>query len=293
MSRTRFILFIAILIRSLAFCVCGTSQTITLPDGKVVLQISLKEKKQMLSKLGFTNILSHGPVERDSSGTRLFVRVETGKSFNPVQELRTQQLVVITAEGVHIKPWHFPANERVTDDEKVGAWQQPTPKSIWQVRNGEMLPSGCKVADESGEWIAVEAAGRLPWLAKLNTPNVATVQFSNAPGLIAIYASGEMVHVFTRRGWQNDEGPMKYLVYDFAKTGAKPTKELTLPSWARITIDMDPESGFVVLNDNSRFWGRTWLLDLKTGKRRNISSSDWTVIVRKDVAQKWLELTKP
>ena len=95
------------------------------------------------------------------------------------------------------------------------------------------------------------------------------------------------------RMWHNDEGPMKYSVYDFAKTGAKPTKELILPSWARITLDMDPESGFVALNDNSRFWGRTWLLDLKTGKRKNISSSDWAVIVRKDVAQKWLELTKP
>ena len=204
MNRKRSIFIIATLIGSLAVCFCGFSQTIPLPDGKVVLQISLKQKKLLLSRLGFTNILSHGPVERDSSGTRLFVRVETGKSFNPVQELRTQQLVVVTAEGVRIKPWHFPANERVADDEEVGVWRQPAPKDIWQVRNGEMLPSGCNIADESGEWIAVQAKGRLPWLAKLDTPNVAVVQFSDSPGLIAIYAKGEMVHVFTRRGWQNE-----------------------------------------------------------------------------------------
>jgi hypothetical protein len=283
---------VASLIGSLAVCICGCSQTTTLPDGKVVLQISLKEKQTLLSRLGFTNILSHGPVERDSSGTRLFVTVETGSSFNPVQELRTQQLVVVTAEGVHIKPWHFPANERVSDDEKVAVWQHPKPQFIWEVQNGEVLPGGCNIADVSGDWIAVEAQGRFPWLAKLNTPNVAAAEFPDSPGLIAIFAKGEVVHAFVRRGWQNDEGPMKYLVYDSAKKRAKPIKEMTLPSWARITLDMDPEAEFVVLNDNGRFWGRTWLLNLKTGERKHISSSDWTLIVRKDVAQKWIELTK-
>jgi hypothetical protein len=284
---------IACLIGSLAVAGCGRSQPLPLPDGKVVLHISLKGQERLFTRLGFTNLLSHGPVERDSSGTRLFLRVETGSSFNPVQELRTQQLVVVTAEGVHMKPWHFPANERVSDAEEVAVWQHPKPPQVYQVRNGELLAPGCNVAAVSGEWLAVEANGRSPWLARLNTPSVATAEFPDAPGLIAIYAQGQVVHVFVRRGWRNDEGPMKYLVYDFARAGSTLLKEVTLPAWARITLDMDPETGHVVLNDNNKFWGRTWLLDLKTGKRKNISSSDWTLIVRKEVAQKWIELTKP
>jgi len=55
---------------------------------------------------------------------------------------------------------------------------------------------------------------------------------------------------------------------------------------------MDPKSACAVLNDNNRFWGRSWLLDLKTGKRKSVSISDWAVIVNKDVAEKWIELTK-
>jgi hypothetical protein len=283
---------IAGLVCLLDVCGCGTSPTTPLPDGKVVLQISRKDKETMLSRLGLTNILYHGPVERDSSGTRLFVRVETGLSFNPVQELRTQQLVVVSSEGAHITPWHFPANERVGDDEKVAAWQNPAPQSTWQVQSGEVLSNDCYIADVSGDWIAVEAKARSPWIAKLSAPNVPVVEFPESPGLIAIYARGQVVHVFLRRGWRNDEGPMKYLVYDFAKAGSKPVKEMTLPPWARITLDMDPESGFVVINDNNSFGGRTWLFDLKTKKRKHISSAAWTLIVTKEVAKKWLEFAK-
>ena len=274
-------------------CGCGNSQIQPLPKDKVLLNVSLAEKVRLLTRLGFTNMGPHGPVERDSLGTRLFIRVEPESSRGLAQNERTQQLVVVTSDGTQIEPWRFPANERVTDDGKVAVWQDPTRESTWQVRSGEWLPEGCHVEDVSGDWIAVTASGRAPWIAKLDTPAVVAAELPDSAGLIAIYANGQVVHVFASPGWGNDEGPMTYLVYDFARGASKPTKQKAMPQWARITLDMDPETGLVVINDNNRFWGRSWLFDLNTGKRKSVSTSDWTLIVKKEVAQKWIALTKP
>jgi hypothetical protein len=263
-----------------------------LPNNKVVLEISLQEKLRMIKRLGFTNVVTHGSLWRDSKGTRLFFSVETGTHNNPVQQLRTQQLVVVTADGVHINPWHFPANERVTDDGKLAVWQDPTRNFTWQVRSGEWLPEGCHIEDVSGNWIAVTEPNHAPWIARLDAPNKIAAELPSSFGLISIFANGETVRVFARRGWHNDEGPMKYLVYDFTKTNSQPIKEISI-AWARIALDMDSETGFAVLNDKNNFWGRTWLLNLNTGKRKWLSTSDWTLIVNKDVAEKWIELTKP
>jgi hypothetical protein len=289
----RFHIVLVIVIALVILCGCGNAQTRPLPNDKALLNVSLSEKVRLLTRLGFTNMASHGPVERDSLGTRLFITVEPGASRGQAQNERTQQLVVVTAQGAQIKPWHFPANERVTDDAKVAVWQDPTREFTWQVRSGEWLPKGCNPEDVSGDWIAVAASGRAPWVAKLDTPSVVAAELPDSPGLIAIYASGQVVHVFARRGWRNDEGPMKYLLYDFARGGSNPTKQMVMPSWARITLDMDPDTGLVVINDNNRFWGRSWLFDLNTRKRKWISTSDWTLIVKKEVAQKWIALTKP
>ena len=85
---------------------------------------------------------------------------------------------------------------------------------------------------------------------------------------------------------------MKYLVYDFTR-GSQLIKEVTLP-WARAVWDMDPETGIAVINDDNNFLGRMWLLDLKTMKRKWISVKDWpSLIVKKEVAEKWVELTTP
>ncbi len=56
---------------------------------------------------------------------------------------------------------------------------------------------------------------------------------------------------------------------------------------------MDPDSGLAVINDNNRFWGRTWLFDVNTGARKSIRHPDWLYFVKKDVGKKWGELTKP
>jgi len=272
---------------------CGNAQIHPLQKDKVLLNVSNTDKLRLLTRLGFTNMASHGPVERDSLGTRLFIRVEPESSRGQAQNDRTQQLVVVTAQGPQIEAWHFPANERVTDDAKVAVWQDPTREFTWQVRSGEWLPKGCNPEDVSGDWIAVTASGRAPWIAKLDTPGVVAAELPDSPGLIAIHAKGQVVHVFARRGWRNDEGPMTYLLYDFGRSSSKPTKQMVMPSWARITLDMDPDTGLVVINDNNRFWGRSWLFDVNTGKRKSISTSNWTLIVKKEVAQKWIELTKP
>jgi hypothetical protein len=275
----------------LVHCSCRSAQILQLPKDKVLLDISFPEKDRLLARLGFTTRVTSGPVFRDSMGVQLFIPVEPGPPQH-VQTERTQKLIVVTAQGTRIEPWHFPANERVADDAKVAVWQDATQAGRWQVRSGEWLPTNCWVGDVSGDWIAVARRGRAPWVARLDTPNVIAAELPDSPGLIGIYATGQVVHVFTRRGWRNEEGPMRYLLYDFAGS-SKPIKDFVMPSWARITLDMDPETGWAIINDNNRFWGRSWLFDINTGKRKWISSSDWTLIVKKEVAEKWIALTKP
>jgi hypothetical protein len=200
-------------------------------------------------------------------------------------------LIVVPADGARILPWHFPANERVTDDEKLALWQNPK-DNAYQTRSGEWLPVGHHPEDVSGDWIAVTAPDRRPWIAKLDIPNVAAVELPDAHTSIQIYASNQMVHVFARPGWQSPEGPMKCFVYDFAQIDAKPLREMTLP-WARIAVEMEVYAELAVLGDNSMFWERVRLVSLRTGKRKSIRISDWTLFVKKEVAEKWRELTKP
>jgi hypothetical protein len=287
---------IHLIITAIAACVpicsCASPKVQTLSDEKVLLQVSFEDATRLLTKLGFTNnVTGAGPVTRDSHGTKLFTRVEPRPS-SKVQQLRTQQLIVVTAKGVHIKPWHYSANEVVSDDEEVAVWEHPGSDGRWEVRGGEVLNTNCWKEDVSGDWIAVGADDRAPWIAKLDAPNIPVAELPDSPRLIAIRADGANVHVFARKGWRNEEGQMKYYVFDFSRGDAKPIKQVTFP-WARILLDMDPQSEYAVLNDNSRFWGRSWLLNLKTGKRKSISTSDWTLIVNKEVADKWIELTKP
>jgi hypothetical protein len=180
----------------------------------------------------------------------------------------------------------------MTDNEELALWEERNgTNSLWRMRNKEVLPRGYYPKSVSAEWIALVARDRRPWVAKLDTPTIAVTELPDTSRDIDVFASGETVHVFARPGWRNAEGPMTYLVYDFAR-GSKPMLQKTLP-WARSVWDMDPSIGIAVVNDNNSFWGRTWLFDLKTGKRKWISA-DWpALILNKEVAQKWIELTQP
>ncbi len=175
------------------------------------------------------------------------------------------------------------------DDEGIAI---SSSNSAYQVRSGEWLPKGYRPADVSGDWVAFTAPDRRPWLAKLDTPTVVAAELPESHTWIHIFASGKTVHVFARRGWRQKEGPLQYLMYDFARDRSQPVKEMTLP-WARTSLEMDPETGMVVITGNQRSWASCWLMDIKTGKRERISWPDWHLIVKKEVAQKWIELMKP
>jgi hypothetical protein len=198
----------------------------------------------------------------------------------------------VTAEGVHVKPWHI-FNEKMTDDEELAVWEDRVndTNSTWRLRNGGQLPKGYYPISLSAGWIAVGTKDSGSWLARLDTPTAVEAELPKSSKQVDVFADGNTVHVFARSGWRNAEGPMRYLVYDFSRN-ARPITDSTW-SWIRVVWDMDPETGIAVVNDNNNFWGRIWLLDLKTGKRKWISA-DWpSLIVKKAVAQKWMELTKP
>jgi hypothetical protein len=268
-------------------CGCESRQVHNLSKSKVVLNISFAEKSLLLSRLGFTNLLYSGPVERDSTGRKLFIRIETVPSFSNA----IQHLVVVTARGSHTTPWRPAANERVTDDERVAVWEDRQQGYRWQTRSGAWLPPGSRVEDVSGDWMVVAARNRTPWIANLDTPDIAAVELPKESGLTSLFSEGNTVHVFARRGWYNEEGPMRYLVYNFKEFGTNAIQNETL-LWGRAVLDMDPMTRFAVINDNNRFWGKSWLVDLNTRKRKWISTTDWTLIVQKEVADKWAELTK-
>jgi len=272
----------------LVLCGCSHTQSRPLPNGKVLLGISISERERLVGRLGFTNGYG-GYIKRDSEGERLVFSMEEDVTVQP----RTARLVVVAAKDVHVNPWRI-ANERMADDESMAVWQNLT-NGAWQVRSGEQLPKDTYFMDQSGEWILLGAKGRRPWLAKLDTPTVVSAELPQSGTFISIFANGQIVHVFARRGWRNAEGPMKYLVYDFSRVGSQPIKEMTL-LWARAAIDMDPETEIVILNDNNNFWGKTWLMDLKTDKRTLLhlwGGPDWELFVKKEVALKWIELTQP
>src|SRR3954465_8628953 len=104
MLRPNYILIVATVVTCMAFGASGSSKLWPLSNGKVLLHVSLDEKERLFKRLGLTNILSSGSVDRDSQGTRIFTRVEIGIRYDQVQRLRTQRLVVVTAEGVHTRP---------------------------------------------------------------------------------------------------------------------------------------------------------------------------------------------
>ena len=259
-----------------------------LPKDKVLLEIDLEQEKQLFASLGFTNIVTHGAGRRDSTGDRLWFAVRTGDTGN--KDTWKEYLVVVTAQGAHVKPWRI-ANEEMTDYEEIAYWADSD--GAYYVKSGERLPKDCWPISYSADWLALRAPGRRPWLARLDTPMTVITEFPDSHIYTDIFADGQMVHVFARRGWQNSEGPMMYQYYDFSQEEVpQPVRQEIIP-WARSVWDMDPDTGLALISDKNSFWGRLWLLDVNTGKRKWISVAWPVCIVKKEVAEKWQELTKP
>src|SRR4051794_23796237 len=80
-------------------CACAASKPLKLSDKKVLLQASVEQRNRLLARMGLTNTGWLGAVQRDSSGQKLFVTVQTGTNVDQPQTLRTQKLVVVTREG--------------------------------------------------------------------------------------------------------------------------------------------------------------------------------------------------
>ncbi len=269
-------------------CCCAWGGMRSMPNGKVLLDgFTIEAKKRLFRHVGITNISFCGSGKRDSKGDRLCFPVEARDD----EGKRHDYLVVVTTNGVHKKPWII-YNEKMTDNEELAVWEERNgTNSIWHLRNGKLLPKGCYPESVSGEWIALTARDRRPWLAKLDTPAIVAAELPEANWQIDLFAKGETVHVFARRGWRNAEGPMNYLVYDFTR-GSNPITEKNF-RWVRMVYDMDPDAGLAVVIDNNSFWGRVWLLDLGTGKRKWISADSPVLFLKEQVAQKWTELAKP
>ena len=232
---------------------CGSSGSRIrgLSEGKALASgFPIEAKKRLFAKVGLTNITFCGYGERDSTGDRICfpveARDETGK--------RRDHLVVVTSGGVHATPWHI-YNEKMTDNEQLAVWEEPrsSTNSIWRLGNGEPLPEGCYPLSVSAGWIALASEDGCRWLARLDTPTVVVAALPKSCWEMDIFAHGQTVHVFARRGWRNAEGPMRYVVYDFTR-GTRPITEMVLP-WARVVWDMDPETRVAVVNDSSSFFG--------------------------------------
>ena len=196
------------------------------------------------------------------------------------------RLVVITATDVHTKPWSF--GNSMGDDQDVAV---SSTNGVVHVRGGEALPVGTRCIDVSGDWILLDARDRRPWLAKIETPTVVAAELPESHTFTDIFANGQVVHVFARKGWRQQEGPLRYWVYDFGRDRGQPSVEIVLP-WARSALEMDPQSGLVVINGNQRAWAPRWLMNIEKGKRERIPTQMQYLIVRKEVAHKWIELTK-
>lgn len=101
-------------------CSCSHSQIRALPNGKVLVDdFPIEAKKRLFAKVGFTNIAYCGYGERDSKGDRLCFSVEVHDEAGQ----RSDHLVVVTAKGVHVKPWHI-FNEMMTDNEELAVWEE-------------------------------------------------------------------------------------------------------------------------------------------------------------------------
>jgi len=103
----------------LIICACAANHIRPLPNGKVLLDgFSIEAKKRLFAKVGFTKITYCGYGERDSKGDRLCFPVEVHDEAGQ----RYDHLVVVTADGVHVKPWHI-FNQKMTDNEQLAVWE--------------------------------------------------------------------------------------------------------------------------------------------------------------------------
>src|SRR5258708_5144979 len=179
-----------------AFVTSAGSHWRPIPNGKVLVDdFPIEAKRRLFAKAGITNFSFCGYGQRDSKGDRLCFPVETQDQSGQ----RADYLVVVTAQGVHLKPWHI-FNEMMTDNEELAVWEDragPT-TSTDGLGKGDQLAKGSSPRSVSAGWIAVGASDRAPWMARLETPSVAAAERPQPSHKVELFADGETVHVFAR-----------------------------------------------------------------------------------------------
>lgn len=245
----------------------------TLSAGKVLLGISLKERE----RLNLTNVFSGGNLQRDWAGRKLRLPVTiSSKDETDRVEINAE----ISATEIRIVKKSF-----VQELSKI------QPNRPWVFKQRLNLPRDAEVVANSEDWIVISNSTNA-WLAKITTPDKALAYLPTGYERIDIYNTDDSVHVFSRTGSGNREGPMHYRRFQVEGDRLELKTHREIP-WARVTIDMDADAGIVILNDNKNFWGRTWLFDLNSGKRKWIRYPDWLFIVDKDLAKAWNKLSRP
>src|SRR2546426_7399664 len=132
------VLLLAILLAN----TCGFGAQRPLSGDKVLLDgFSIEAKKRLFAKVGLTNFVFCGYGQRDSAGDRLCFPVE----LRDENGQRQDRLVVVTADGVHVKPWHI-YNELMTDNDELAVWEERVNEtnSTWRLRNNQQLHPGCR-----------------------------------------------------------------------------------------------------------------------------------------------------
>jgi hypothetical protein len=276
---------LVVLFVTISLCGCAHIRSKPSSSGLVLLSISRSDITHLGSRLGLTNAVCLSP-GRDAKGESVLL------SFLSTHGWINSCLVRVSADGVHAGPWHASRERDIPDDQRLNL--QNPPMGGWSAPEIDGLPSNVEIESVSGDWAVFREHNRPPWLAKIAAPTVSLLDLPESASVIGIWSDGQIVHLFTRRGWRYEEGPLEYRVYDFENGTPKLVEKKELP-WARRAEDMDPKAGLVVLQTNNRSLARTWLLDLKTGKTKFLrvwpSMVDF-VFVKKETAQEWIKLTR-
>jgi hypothetical protein len=260
---------------------CSAVRSQPTSSGKVLLAVSDDAIKKVAGRLGITNAVCHSP-GRDAQGNNVLLALWS-RGTGPSEAC----LISMSAESNAVTPWAAAAKQ-VPEDPGRGTFQSP-PHNAFDLRWKAPLPDGYRVESVSANWIAVSAPNRRPWLAHFATPTEVKVELPELTKEVSIWANGNRVHVFTRKGWRYEDGPLRYRAYDLQGSTPRVLKELVLP-WARGALDMDPEAELVVLKSNHRAYARDWLFDLKTGKSslaRVWPSMVHLLFVKRPVATAW------
>jgi hypothetical protein len=277
---------LAILLFLWPFFISATAATReVLSSSKVLLGISLEEADAVASKIIPNRSSRSGSLERSLNGAKLFLplKVSTNGTVQKcVAEISGDGLRIISEDAFEAKD--------LKNDQLLNWISSHQPNEPWIFKRRFQLPNGTNVVANFGNWIVLRSSAGATWLAPLTEPAEVTSNLNDALHEVWTFEGNGFLYVFSRKSYRNADGPMVSHLFGLKGGKASLVKKSEIP-WARWIIEMDPEAAKVVINDNG-WLGRTWILDLGTGKRKSISQPDWIFVVKNDVADCWQRLSR-